>query len=363
MEEEDVIATVKLFFKQKLEIDKDIEVSDAYRVGSYKPRMVVATLANYRDKGLIFSNTKKLKDMVNSFDKPYYVSDQLTAKREAERRRMRQLVKLNEKKSTAEKLTMSIERRKLLVEGREYEKGVRSPTCRELLMPKKEVRMSRLNAKISKGTPIEKDNQCFIGYTAEVKTLQEVNLLYAKVRAMNLDARHVIAAVTIPHREFHTHDDFNDDDEHGGGAFLLNLLLESEIVNRVVFVARYYDGTHIGNRRFDAMRAAIKSAIDAAPTNKVSGRIDGIWQRNLNTTFGIRGGHGGRGAGNRGQGPGRTDRSKMPAKGQYGNPPVAPKPSYAEVTSPKLKNTGTALNEQELVDEWAQNTTGTSLAW
>ena len=280
-EEKDPAKTVSEFFKSKLGITKDIDIADAFLVGdkSRGHRLMIVTLRNHRDKGLIFANTSKLKDVVNNQDVPYFVSDQLTAKKEAERRRRRQIVKINQKKSTAAQLEISFEKRRLKVEGREYQKGIVNPSCRDLLKPTKEVRMQRLQTKVKRGKPVEILNQTFIGYTAEVKSLQEVNTVYAKIKAMHLEARHVVAACKIPHREFHTHEDFLDDDEHGGGAFLLSLLDVSDIRNCAVFVVRLYDGTHIGTKRYDAMRKAVHSAIEAAGVNEITGQVDFLWQR------------------------------------------------------------------------------------
>ena len=79
---------------------------------------------------------------------------------------------------------------------------------------------------------MEVNNQTFIGYAAEVREIQDVNNVYAKLRAMHTDARHIVASFRIPKRNFHTHEDFCDNGEHNGGAFLLNLLVEADIQNR-----------------------------------------------------------------------------------------------------------------------------------
>ena len=97
MENENCIDVVADFFKQRLGIQQDIVVSDAFRVNGNvagnKPMIV--HLQNAWDKGIIFKNTKKLKDQVNASDQPFSVSDQLSAKRRAERQRTRQLLAAN----------------------------------------------------------------------------------------------------------------------------------------------------------------------------------------------------------------------------------------------------------------------------
>ena len=127
------------------------------------------------------------------------------------------------------------------------------------------------------GTPFEVEGQSFTGYTKAVKTIEEVNDLYGKVKSLNVEARHVVCAFRLPHRNFHTHQDFVDDEEHNGGAYLLRLLTDSDIKNRAIFVARTYDGTHLGSRRYDAMREAVASALAKAGKNIYTDRYDVLW--------------------------------------------------------------------------------------
>ena len=280
-------AVVSAFFKEKLEISKEIDMLEVYRLGKGTNRTMKVMLKNPRDKGLIFGNTKKLANLTNSENKPYSVSDQLTAKRNAARNRARHIVRQN-KKSTGEQLAMQFEKGKLLIEGKDYQKKIKPPSCKEVLMANKETRLARMNLKLSRSRNIEVENQLFIGYTLAVKTMEEVNLAYGKLRTLHGDARHVIGACKLPHREFHTHSDFYDDDEHGGGAFLLELLESSGIMNRAVFVIRVYEGDHIGAIRFSAMKDAVRSALDQAGQNSVTGKYDLLWDK----PKGTRGGRG-----------------------------------------------------------------------
>ena len=57
-----------------------------------------------------------------------------------------------------------------------------------------------------------------------------------------------MGACALPRREFPFLADSCDDDKHSLGAEVLDLLESSEIQNCAVFIARYYDGTHIGDK-------------------------------------------------------------------------------------------------------------------
>ena len=58
----------------------------------------------------------------------------------------------------------------------------------------------------------------------------------------------MVEAHFLPGRDFHLLRDYDDDDEHGMARSLLSMLEESNIVNRILMVARFYDGTHIGRK-------------------------------------------------------------------------------------------------------------------
>ena len=194
-----------------------------------------------------------------------------------------------------EKLDIIVERGEMFVEGKQYEKLVKPPSLRDILWPTAEKRKERLKLDLTRGNPIKVDGQVFLGYTSAVRSIEEVNELYSKIRSFHTDAQHILCSFRLPHREFHTHQDFEDDGEHNGGAFLLQLMMDSGIRNRVLFVVRIYDGTHIGSKRYDAMKDATKSALAAANKNPYTGNYDTLWEQsagtNPNTPIRGRGGH------------------------------------------------------------------------
>ena len=127
---------------------------------------------------------------------------------------------------------------------------------------------NRLIITVSQGEEIIVEGQKFIGFTAIVKNLDEVCSAYARIATQHAEARHLVSAWCIPGEDWHHLQDFSDDDEHGLGAELLHLLATCKIYNRALFVARIYDGTHIGPKRIDAFKDAAKSAIVTAPFNR-----------------------------------------------------------------------------------------------
>ena len=331
-ENENCTQLVKEFLKDKVKVTKEIEIQDAFRLGKKSEkyeRTMKVFLANPRDKRHIYANTKNLKDVVNDNDRPFYVKDRLTARKKAKKDRERHLLNANKAMDTKDQLVMKMENQELLVNGQKYQKQVRPPSCKEILCASKDTRLARLNMKAKRGPTVNVDNQEFIGYCATVKSIQDVNLAYGKIRAIHADARHVVSAVRLPSRNFHTHQDFYDDDEHNAGQFLLQLLESSDIMNRAIFVVRYYDGTHIGKRRYSAMRDAVASALDLVAFNEVTNKYDTIWISNdaiggsYKFNFGkvhVRGGLNGRGRGRGRGGFGNPGNSLQNKEIEYRNP-------------------------------------------
>ena len=269
LEGEDCSTVVGKFFKEKLFIETDISVMDAYRVGKFiksQNRVIVVILAKSRDKGLIFGNTKNLKDVLNENGKPYFMEDQLSAKKRAEKRHTRNIVCVNNNLGVQQQLNVSFQKGNLVVDGATYKKQFLPPSCRDILLASKETRMERLGKKVTQSLQRNVNGQTFIGYTTAVR-----DVMYAKLKSVHPDARHIMGACRIPGRPFHINQDCVDDDEHGGGEILLQALINSEIQHRAVFVVLYYDGTHIGPKHKDTILEVAKSAMDRAPENQYTG--------------------------------------------------------------------------------------------
>ena len=154
---------VKTFFTQKLDIQQEIAMIDAYRVGKGQNRAILVYLQDPKIKGLIFKNTSKLKDLKNNEDRPYGVSDQLSARKRAERQRIRQLQAINKKLDAENQLDMKVEKGTLFVDKVPYVKGVQVPSCRDILNASKKQRINRLGKKVTAGSSKMVKGQEFIG--------------------------------------------------------------------------------------------------------------------------------------------------------------------------------------------------------
>ena len=68
-------------------------------------------------------------------------------------------------------------------------------------------------------------------------------------------------AYWIPGLDFITLHGYEDDDEHGAGWSIYQLLGEGNIFNRAMFVVRHYGNKHIGPIRFQLITAAAKTSL------------------------------------------------------------------------------------------------------
>ena len=131
---------------------------------------------------------------------------------------------------------------------------------------------------------IRKSGSTFIGYTVEVKTYEEIEKAYLKMKLLYADARHITCAFVLQGKDTFYCRDYCDDDEHGLGRQLLQLLSTNKIECRAVFVIRYYE-KKIGPDRYTLAKKVATEAINNAPINKYVNMIQKVeLEKSENTT-------------------------------------------------------------------------------
>ena len=264
------------FFKQQLEINCDIEVKRAFHMGKGKKRPLCTVLGKVSDKSIIYSNAPKLQGKYNAQRGKYRIDDHLMPKRAEEKKLNRDTLWRN-KKTVATKLAMSVKRGKLHVNDVPVQKRIKVPKTSDLIkLTKEEIVMLR-DQSVTKGLPQAWGTSTFTGYVCDVQTFDDVNKAYEWVRFHYTEARHIICACKIPGMNMLELQAYEDDHEHGAGRILLNYMETAGIENRAIFVARKYDGQHIGPKRFDLIINAAKSAMNHKPFNKVTNAFQFSW--------------------------------------------------------------------------------------
>ena len=110
---------------------------------------------------------------------------------------------------------------------------------------------------------IQSKGKChFVGYATEVNSVADVNAAYTKTRCMHPSARHIACGYWIPGVDFVTLRGYKDDDEHGAGRTIYQVLEDGKHFNKAVFVVRHYGNKHLGPIRFQLITAAAKTALE-----------------------------------------------------------------------------------------------------
>ena len=127
----DVIAN---FFKEKLKITGEVEIQTAYRVGKGKARPMFVKLYDSNETAAILKSTTNLKDVKNDNDKPFFVREQLTEKREEEPKQQRDVFEQNRGMPLSHQLPISKKKGELYVGADRYRKQVPPPSVREVML-------------------------------------------------------------------------------------------------------------------------------------------------------------------------------------------------------------------------------------
>ena len=255
-------AQLLAFFNEQMMIEVDIE--DSYQLGDTNPRVVVVTFGAYSDKVKVYENIYMIKDLVNQDGKKLFFKDfQPTTVFENKR-------KINDAIQRAREADPQVEveflQGKLAIKNQLYQKRVKAPDPTEILQMEESELKEILNLKLSRSQKdIVKDN-IFVGYSICVNSFEQIQKAYMNVKLANAGARHVVCAWRIPGDRPHEENDYIDDEEHGCGRILLEILKKHGITSRAVFVARYYAGK-IGQERFGAYIRAMTQAVNQGPYN------------------------------------------------------------------------------------------------
>ena len=180
----------------------------------------------------------------------YSIDEQLTEHNLELKRRIKVIVRENHQMPTNHQLDIESRKGKLIIDGTEYSKVVDPPKAKEVLLASHDQKDEFRLMSVQQGDTKSHGGSKFIDYVSFVKSFEEVKKAYLKIKDANMCAAHIMCGFRLFGQSFHVKQDYSDDGEVGGGTTILAKLKELG-VNIAVFVARYYDGVHIGKRRFE----------------------------------------------------------------------------------------------------------------
>ena len=267
---------VDAFIAENLGIN--VRIESCYPVGTSMPPTLIVTLHSVREKDKIMKNKKSLKGVHNPDGKPYYINNYYLTDSLEKRRHYRQMIKQNEE-AGEEKVQMETYGNALLIDGQKYVCAIQPPNVQQILDMSIEEVQEVVNTKLENGPAIEKDDNKFIGYTICVKTLKEIQNANMRLRLSHPKARHIMCAFRINDEAepYYNRSGCCDDGEHGASVKLLEILEGNAILQRAVFVVRYYSGKKLGPARFTCITEAAEECIKLNPFNSILNAVQELY--------------------------------------------------------------------------------------
>ena len=147
-------------------------------------------------------------------------------------------------------------------------KQVKVPDSAEVLLMDETELETILNMKITTGKKYAVKSNTFVPYAISTDNFSEIQRAYMNVKLANAGARHIVCAWNIPGEETALCCDFQDDEDHGAGRAIAQLLCDNDIQAKAVFIARY-SSMKLGNLRFQAYTNAAAAVLNQAPYNTI----------------------------------------------------------------------------------------------
>ena len=237
----------------------DVAIDDFFMLGATEPKPIVIVFQTIEDKRQVLRNKKFLKDF-RTYDgqRKVFINEYLPPTSLDKKRREQDLFVQNEQTNN----TLDYRKGGLCINGIPYRKKVAPPSPKQLIDISPEKMNYIIKLPLKKSAVITKESSSFSAYAAEIKTLDDVNNYYKKLKIIQPGARHVVCAYWVDNKDPCYSMDYHDDGEAGAGRILLDLLVSSGLKGYAVFVARKYGGVRMGVERFTCYLQTAKQALD-----------------------------------------------------------------------------------------------------
>ena len=106
---------------------------------------------------------------------------------------------------------------------------------------------------ITKGKEHSADGNTFIPYYIPAISTEPIQKAYLHVKLQHPSARHIVCAYRIPGYPVHEYNDYQDDEEHGCGSKLIQVMEKNNLTHCAIFIARYCSTKKIGEDRFKVL--------------------------------------------------------------------------------------------------------------
>ena len=168
----------------------------------------------------------------------------------------------------ATKISMSLKKGSLEVQGERYEKKIVPPTPAQILQyPYEEVnRICEIELKSSE--QYNSQGSSFFGYAVPTNNHKIIQDAYMKLRLLFPQAKHIVLGYVLPGMPRCYNEGYCDDGETGAGRILLQLLKKHKLRCLSIFVIRLQDGPKIGALRYTLLEKTAINAVNINSYNK-----------------------------------------------------------------------------------------------
>ena len=265
--DENPFEVVDSFFKEKMEIEVDIDLQSAHRIGPGENRMLYTKLVDPAETGFVMSHAKNLAGKTNEHDVFFSIKEQNTELKNSQLQRARDIKMENSRLPMVHKANVMTKGENVVINNTKYTKQITTPSIKDVLLLTEEQKQELAKLKTAVGPQMEEDNNQFYSYAAKVTSFEEVQAMYFRLKKMHLAATHVLCAYGIFGVQSFNLQAFCEDNEHSCGRAMLNELKVAGVFNFVVFCIRYHSQVKLGPRRFEIYRNLVKDSIANFPGN------------------------------------------------------------------------------------------------
>ena len=259
--------TVTTFFKLKLQIPETScpVVQQAYHFGKGSYRPISFRLTDPNQGAVIYGHVKNLKGLKNDNQKSFFIDEQLTEAGLERKRRHRQIKRENRAMPVSHQKDLTFNKCNLVIDRERYFKMIDPLTAKQVLLAPTEMHNQLRESTVHKGPTKQQGSSLFKSYMAEVHCFNDVKRAYLKVKEANMGATSIPCGYRMHGKDFPFKQDYSDDAEHGIGRAILEQLQSAGVYGVTVFIARHFDGEHIGSLQFDIAKDLTAQVIASYP--------------------------------------------------------------------------------------------------
>ena len=138
--------------------------------------------------------------------------------------------------------------------GKLIEEDITPPSFRDMVNIPSQTQRSMENLEFARAGPKEERLSMFYAYALNVKSIDDIDIAYMRLRQLQKFADHVLVAYSLLHNDATIKQGCADDKEYYGDQEILRAINSIRAINVAVFVSREYGGVPLGGTRFQIIK-------------------------------------------------------------------------------------------------------------